>query len=892
MRRSLSRALAELSTRHPGAVVVVAMVTALLCLLAALQGLRFTVERTDMLAPNHPVQRNWRDYRREFGDLSDYVVMVKGEPEKARLAVEELGRRLKAEPQTFSNVLYRFDLPELVKSSLYYLSVPSLRALQQQLERGHQLLAPLSARSGLEALLRSLARPSSAREVANRLGPSLPILNKVLGSLVICLESRGEANGPSFLEEISSDLPDLQELGVEPGQKSFYMTVDDGHAYVLLLSARESSPDYASSLLTIARLRSLSEQVGRQYAEVDVMVSGEPVINVDETQMALRDAVRASVFAFALVGLLLMVVFRAVRKPAAVMLSMLVGICWTSGLAAFTLGEINLLTINYVTMLVGLGMSFGIHILYRFQLERSIGLEPAQAIRSTLGMERGNFVGALSTAVAFWALYFTSFRAAGQLGIVTGSGMLLCYLSNVTTLPSLLMLLDKGRSQFCPHWRWMSRTNSWILARRKWVLLASLVVSLYSLSWVSRIPFDYNLMNIQADNAPALSVERYLQRHRFSALYGVLVADNLEQARQLAQRLEIQPTVGRVASVTSFEPRLFEQKRPLVEKLIQMGQDLELPSFPPIRTGEDLERLYDAYLAARRQAKVALKVWRNGPLRQEADRFEALLDRLDAALDADNPGPMQDAMKSFERHEIGRVTLELSLLKQQSSQPPQVLQSLPPALVRRVVSPAGRVCLRVFPRENCWEREALGRFVRNLRHIDQNATGYAVLVYDYLEDMRKSYIQSSRNALVVIFLLLVVHFRSLRTATLAMFPKLLGVLWMIGAMGWLGVSFNPINFLTLPLTLGIGLIFGVHVLEARNNCLFRDSTGPAIVLSGLTTLIGFATVLTAEHKGVASFGMLMVIGVGANLLSSVITLPALLKSEPGLLEGPGRAEGL
>lgn len=884
MRLSLSRALAGLSTRHPRLVVLFSFVSALVCLLIAARGLSFTVDRTDMLAPNHPVQKNWLAYRREFGNPSEYVVMVKGDPEKSRLAVEDLGRRLKAEPETFSNVLYRFDLPDLLKYSLFYVSKSSLQALNDELSRARQLLEPLSARAGLEALLKSLARPSSAREVAHRLGPSLPIINRVLESLVVSLESRGEEKAPDILPEVVPDLTELQEIHAKPGQKSFYLTVDDGHAYVMLLSARDSSGNYYSSLRTIARLRSLAELVHRQHFDVEVMVSGEPVINADETQMALHDAIRASGYAFGLVGLLLMMVFRAVRKPAAVMVSMVVGISWTSALAAWTLGEINLLTVNYVTMLVGLGMSFGIHILYRFQLERSIGLEPAQALRSTLGMEKGNFVGALSTAVAFWALYFTSFRAAGQLGLVTGTGMLLCYLANVTTLPSLLLLLDKGRHEFCPHWRWMSRTNAWVLERRKSVLLVSLIVSLYSLSWVSRIPFDYNLMNIQADNAPALSVERYLQRFHFSALYGILVADNLDEARQLSQRLEAQPTVGRVASVTTFEPRDVQGKRPLVESLIATGKGLGLPSFPPIRTGEDLETLYNAYLAARGQAKVALQVWSKGPLRPEADRFQGLLGRLDRALDTENPGPMQDAMKAFERHQIGQVRGEVSLLKQQTSQTPEVVSALPPELLGRIVSPNGKISVRVFPKEDCWERDALGRFVKNLKHVDRNVTGYAVLVYYYLEDMRKAYIESGRNALIVIFVLLVIHFRSLRTAMLAMFPKLLGVLWMVGAMGWLGVSFNPINFLSLPLTLGIGLIFGVHVLEARDQCLFRDSTGPAIVLSGLTTMIGFATVLTAEHKGVSSFGLLMVLGVGANLLSSVVTLPALLKSEPGLLE--------
>jgi len=886
MRLSLSRALADLSTRHPRAVVFVAMLSALLCILVAIQSLSFTLDRTDMLDPRHPVQKNWLAYRQEFGHMSDYVVLVKGDPEKARKTVEDLGQRLQAEPQTFSNILYRFDMPDLVKSSLYYVSVPGLQALIKEVQGARQLLEPLGG-AGLEGMLKRLTKASSARELATHLGPSLPMLNKVLESLVVCLESRGATHAPSFLTEIHSDQPGLRELGLQPGQKSFYVTVDEGHAYIILLSGRDLSGNYETSLFTIARLRSLAERVHRQHFDVEVLVSGEPVITADETQQALRDAARSSIYAFTLVGLLLMVVFRAVRKPLAVMLAMLVGISWTSALAALTVGELNLLTVNYVTMLTGLGMSFGIHILYRFQLERSIGLEPAQALRSTLGAERANFVGALSTAVAFWALCFTSFRAAGQLGLVTGSGMLLCYLSNVTTLPSLLMLMDRGRShEFCPHWRWMTRANSWILARRRVVLLASLIVSLYSLSWLSRIPFDYNLMNIQSDHAPALSVERYLQRFNFSALYAVVVADDVESARRMALRLEEQPTVGRVASVTSFMPHRVEEKKALVEQLIALGKNLEMPAFPRVRTGDEMETLYNTYQAARRQAKVAIQQW-GGP---EADHFEALLGRLDRSLDAENPGPMQDAMREFERREIGQVSAELALLKQQSSQYPEVVSSLPPAVLKRTVSPNGRICLRVFPSEDCWEREALGRFVRNLRHVDKNATGYAVLAYYYLESMRKAYIQSGRNALVVIFVLLVLHFRSLRTALLAMFPKLLGVLWMIGAMGWLGAGFNPINFLSLPLTLGIGLIFGVHVLESRNQCLFKDTTGPAIVLSGLATMIGFATVLTAEHKGVASFGLLMVLGVGANLISSVVTLPALLKSEPGLLETPGAPE--
>jgi len=170
--------------------------------------------------------------------------------------------------------------------------------------------------------------------------------------------------------------------------------------------------------------------------------------------------------------------------------------------------------------------------------------------------------------------------------------------------------------------------------------------------------------------------------------------------------------------------------------------------------------------------------------------------------------------------------------------------------------------------------------VNDLEKTNSKVTGTPLLIYYYLEELRLAYSSAGTNALIVISLLLLVYYRSLWKATLALFPKLLGVLWMIGAMGLCGVSFNPANFLALPITLGIGLVFGVNILSEyqRNGveALYTSATGGAVLLSGVVATVGFACFGLAQHVGVASFGFVMAAGVGANLLTSLVVLPALL----------------
>ena len=256
-----------------------------------------------------------------------------------------------------------------------------------------------------------------------------------------------------------------------------------------------------------------------------------------------------------------------------------------------------------------------------------------------------------------------------------------------------------------------------------------------------------------------------------------------------------------------------------------------------------------------------------------------ILLRLSDQLENLGHGPLHDGLQSFQTQAVTDLREVILFLREQTGQP-LTSHDLPPELALRGVGKSGAIALRIYPRENCWERASAERFVAALRTVDPNVVGTPVLIHHHAEAMRRAFQVSGYYAMAAVVVLLWLHFRRVKETFLALVPKLLSIIWMVGIMGWMDVRFNPANFIALPLILGVGVIFGVHVihraLEDGSPHIFRHSTGPAIALSGLTTMAGFGTLAYAGHQGIASLGVVMVAGVGTGLVASLVVLPALL----------------
>lgn len=887
MEQALQRYL-RFTLRHRKYVLGFSLLSVLLALAVTVSRLEFSTDRTQLLDPDHPVQLGYQTFRKQFGANTDLVVLVSGNPEEVKATVDQLGEALTEDKANFKDVLYRLELPEVARHSLYYLSSEDLRWLEAQANAVERWLPPPGAR--LPQLLEALDGLSDAEALA-LLKPMTPVLASGLEGMLSSLDTRGEGEYKSPLPVFVPEVKRLAGGAFKPGQTVFYNNVGGERVCMVIARPVDTSGSFSSDVRTIARLREIVARVSLSHPEVNCLVSGEPVINTDEMVGARDDSVKCSLAALVLVSGLLAAAFFDLLRPLFAVISLLVGLSWSFAFAALSVGTLNLLTVHFATILVGLCMTFAIQLLSHYQDLRHKGggdLNPHAALEQAVaetGPQTG--IGAVTTAVAFLSLQFTNFRAAGELGLITGVGVLLTFVAIWTLLPIFLDMSEEGRQAHPLNMPGFAALGRTLAANSGWALVISLVITLYSLTWINRVPFNYNLLSLQARDNDAVRVEHLLQSLGYSSLYAVATAPNVSAAEALAKKLESLPSVSHVESVANLLPRDVEHKKQAVREILEASRRASSTQLPTL---DDFLRSGEPYRSARQLLALRANLQRSAPRLHrlmaslpkgpQRDRLTRAFARLEKLLASGSPGPLEAGLRVYEKRMYEELEQYREFLLTQEPDPPNVLDALPPALRTRSISAEGNFSLRIFPKANTWEREPLQQFVTQLRSADPTVTGTPLLIYYYLEELRLAYSAAGRNALLVIAVLLLLHYRSLVPMGLALFPKLLGVIWMVGLMGVCGQSFNAANFLALPITLGIGLVFGVNILsECRVNgvaSLYGSATGGGVLLSGMVATLGFAAFMLAKHVGVASFGFVMAAGVGANMLTSLITLPALL----------------
>ena len=220
------------------------------------------------------------------------------------------------------------------------------------------------------------------------------------------------------------------------------------------------------------------------------------------------------------------------------------------------------------------------------------------------------------------------------------------------------------------------------------------------------------------------------------------------------------------------------------------------------------------------------------------------------------------------------------LLQQQDTSRTLQVDDLPPALQHRFVGVHGKFLIQVYPKEDVWQRAPQERFISELRTIDPNVTGTPVQLYEYETLLRNSYLQAAWYSLAAIALMVLFHFRSLSAVALSLIPVAIGTLWLAGIMGFAGIPVNLANIMTLPLVIGIGVTNGIHILnryaEEGTPDILSRSTGKAVLVSGLTAIAGFGSLILAKHQGIYSLGCMMATGIATCMIAALTFLPALL----------------
>lgn len=465
--------LAEFSFHFPRLIIIVGLISCLLGMAYTAKYLTFDADQANLIKRSAGLQAEQDRYTNDFPRSEDIVVIVEdGTAAQRRAFIDDLASRLREEPDIFKDVFEKADVTFLRNYALHYLEPQQLREIAQQLKDYGPGLEALASSGSLANLMQKAPQLSaetgnSGLSNPNKLKGILPTAERFLDLFTQSMETRGRGKFVSPWTDIM-----LEQLGQEGGENEDaissmfsqdrilqYNTIANGRFYALLCRPvyRSNEGQDVSINRAVSRIREILEVLERSHTNVLVGLTGELVLNVDEADSSTADSTQSAILSLVLIAIIFIWAFREIFKPLMAVLGLIVGIGWTMAFTTLAIGHLNLLTVTFATILMGLGIDFGIHFLYRYDEERAKTADILAAMQATMrGAGYENLTGAVSTALAFYVLSFTDFTGIAELGIIAGSGILLCYLSMMLILPSLIFLTEdknkvyeaKGISRF------------------------------------------------------------------------------------------------------------------------------------------------------------------------------------------------------------------------------------------------------------------------------------------------------------------------------------------------------------------------------------------------------------------------------------------------------------
>jgi hopanoid biosynthesis associated RND transporter like protein HpnN len=865
------------ASRFPWFTLLVCVISAAACAVYTRDKLQFKTSRADLIDPNTEYHQRWMNYTREFGDVTeDMVVVVEADdPQTIERVLDEMGKRLESETELFKNVLYKVDLSRLRQKALQYSPPEQLQMILAQLDDFSPLLKRFNVLT-LRSFIREL-RFSIERAGADQSPATAVMVEPLLQQTMILATSLGEyvRDQRHYQSPWQAQMPaELSQL--ETVFRDRHLMNGKGTMGFLKVQPTSTANDFNGSSPSIDRLRELVAEMGRQHPEARLSVTGIPVLESDEMRSSTGDMFTASVLSFLGVAALMVIGFRGLRYPILGNLVLLVGMAWSFGFTTFAVGHLNILSVSFAAMLIGIGIDYSTVYLLRYLECRHEGQDASRAVVETAGsVGTGILTAAISSSVAFFCAMLTDFAGVAELGIIAGGGILICTVAAFVVLPAVLAAADRRRgSHKLPtplESRWLraltTRYPAWV------AVLSSMAIAGIS-TYAFHVKYDYNLLHLQAKGLESVEVQkRIFDQSDNSLLFAVSLADSPQQVLELKHKFESLPTVHHVEELAAILPRFPEEDT----QLLVQGISAQLASLParaqppaevdPSLIGRELERIEKALESIR------------APLASAAGaQIGAFLDRLSDLGQAEQMRLLRDYQAQMSADLLAR----LQGLAAIASPEPVSPSDLTPALVQRFISPQGKWLLQVYPKSQIWDIEPLEKFIADVRSVDPEATGTPLQTYEASKAIKRSYETAGIYALIAVCVLLLIDFRNLRDCLLALLPPLAGTALMFGVLGMYHIDLNPANLIVLPLVVGLGVDGGVHVIHDFRSQKQKGRYSPsasvinAILVNSTTTMVGFGSMMIAAHRGLYSLGLVLTIGVGTCLLVSIILVPALL----------------
>ena len=905
------RRLTEWTLRYPGAVLWCAGLLSLLAVVITLSGLKFKTSRLDLLNPESRYNQRWLAYLDEFGSRDDAVIVVRSaDPAAVRSTIEDLAAELVEHPQHFESILWRRDLSRIKAKGLHLAPREELAKLDEQLRRASDEARTMQLLSDPAAsLVRLNDELAHGAKLTDQQRERIERQYGQAADLLLAATMRGPAPEirRATLEqaEASPAAAGVQTLaaGLSHLDPQF-LTSKDGRMGFLLLRFVTPDKDFARGGKAIGKLREIIEQAATRHPQAWLGLTGMPVIEYDEMRISQWDMLWTNVLSLAGCVLLFIAGYGGIRHAGMATVVLLIGMAWSFGFVTLTIGHLNILSSAFAIVLIGLGIDFGIHYVAHYLKLRESGADIRDAlVRTAAEVGPGVVTSGVTTAAAFFMAGMTQFVGVRELGIIAGGGVLLCVASAIVVLPPLILVCDRERWLWGSGWKRPGRRGNvpeaarlslpkllplsgWLRAlhqRPGIVLPLAVLATVVALAGVTRLKYDHNLLNLQPSHVQSVQIEREIFCNQDDSVWFALsMCPSRHELKRRKEAFEKLPSVAKTEEIATLIPEPDPRRQRLVADIHYSLSRLldERSGFPQSNSSDAPTLSMDITAICRQLTRGAALL--NQTLPFESPTAQKL---TQAATHLERIPPEQaaaalTAMGQTLQAELRRSFAPLEPLLGLSDPIPPATSDLPPELADRYIGRTGKHLLKVYARGDIWEMDRLRRFVADVERVDPLATGHPVQTYYASRHMQFSYIQAGVFALLAVFALLLLDFRSIRHSLLAMVPLAMGFLQMCGMIGWIGIPLNAANLIALPLILGIGVDDGVHLVHEmrRRGGRFRltDSTAIAVVLISTTTMASFGALILARHQGLRSLGQVLTLGTSLCLCCSMLAFPALL----------------
>ncbi len=854
MIKSLIKTTIEFCTRWPWLVLALSVALAGLAGLYTVDHFAITTDISKLISPSLPWRQRELAFNKAFPQSSNIILAVVDAPtsEAASRATLLLSHELEGRKKLFRAVDPVSETPFFAHSAFLFPPVNQVAAITGRLGEAAPLIGQMARDPSLRGLSRALQfGVMGIAGEGGSLDAMAPVMNQASSTIDDVLADRTPAY--SWRAVVAGQPPSATD-------KRRFIVIHP----VIDFAALEPGKQASDAVRQTAADLHLKQDLG-----ATVRLTGSVPISDEEFRTIQEGAVPNAIATVLVVLIILWLALRSAKIIVAVFLTVGIGLAITAALGLMMVGALNMISVAFFVLFVGIGVDFGIQFSVRYRAERhaiddlhKALVDTAEHISTPLAL------AAAATAAGFLSFVPTAYRGVSELGQIAGLGMIIAFVTSVTVLPALLTIFNPagepeplGYAALAPVDRFMERF-------RIPILIGTVAVIVLASPLLYFLRFDFNPIDLRNPHAESIATYLDVSRDPAAGTNAVdLLAPSLAAARTDAMRLAKLPEVGRAMTLDSFVPANQPRKIALIEAAAKrLLPALDGPKAPAPTDAENVAALQSAQQALLRAAQ-----GHNDAGAAAATRLAAALGQLAAA----GPPVRAKAQAAF----VTPLETALNGLHE-ALQPAKVTDANLPASIReKWITADGRARVEVLPKGELNSNTEISKFAGAVLKVEPRATGGPISILESGNTIIKAFFEAGLWALISIAVLLWLTLRRIGDVLLTLIPLLVAAVVTLELVVAFGMQLNFANIIALPLLLGIGVAFKIYYMmswRAGYSQVLQSPLTRAVFFSALTTATAFGSLWLSNHPGTSSMGKLLALSLVCTLAAAVLFQPILM----------------